>query len=88
MNVKIGAEAAQFPGKEYINRIFLAVREKHPGSATLIANMKHEAAICLGYSRMQGVLIATTSEALSFQTACSWVGYGGGDGWLSLFAPC
>ncbi len=27
MNVEIGAEAAQFPEKEYINEIFLAVRE-------------------------------------------------------------
>jgi hypothetical protein len=26
MNVEIGTEAAQFPGKEYINGIFLAVR--------------------------------------------------------------
>ncbi len=26
MNVKIGTEAAQFPEKEYINGIFLAVR--------------------------------------------------------------
>ncbi len=26
MNVEIGIEAAQFPGKKYINRIFLAVR--------------------------------------------------------------
>ncbi len=25
MNVKIGAEAAQFPGKQYINGIFLAL---------------------------------------------------------------
>jgi hypothetical protein len=25
MNVEIGTEAAQFPGKEYINEIFLAV---------------------------------------------------------------
>jgi hypothetical protein len=28
MNVEIGAEAAQFPGKEYINRIAVAVLEK------------------------------------------------------------
>jgi hypothetical protein len=26
MNVKIGTEAAQFPEKEYVNGIFLAVR--------------------------------------------------------------
>jgi hypothetical protein len=26
MNVEIGAEAAQFPEKEYINEIFFAVR--------------------------------------------------------------
>ncbi len=26
MNVEIGMEAAQFPGKEYINGIFVAVR--------------------------------------------------------------
>jgi hypothetical protein len=26
MNVEIGTEAAQFPGKEYINEIFLAVQ--------------------------------------------------------------
>jgi hypothetical protein len=29
MNVEIGTEAAQFPEKEYINGIFLAVYEKH-----------------------------------------------------------
>ncbi len=28
MNVKIGTEAAQFPEKEYINGIFLAVQER------------------------------------------------------------
>jgi hypothetical protein len=27
MNVEIGAEAAQFPEKEYINGIFVAVRD-------------------------------------------------------------
>jgi hypothetical protein len=27
MNVEIGTEAAQFPEKEYINGIFLAVRQ-------------------------------------------------------------
>jgi hypothetical protein len=38
MNVEIGAEATLFPEKEYINRIFVAVRGKdvgrvrHPGS--------------------------------------------------------
>jgi hypothetical protein len=28
MNVEIGAEAALFPEKEYINEIFVAVKEK------------------------------------------------------------
>jgi hypothetical protein len=28
MNVEIGTEAAQFPGKEYINGIFLAVQQQ------------------------------------------------------------
>jgi hypothetical protein len=28
MNVEIGAEAAQFPGKEYINGIAVAVQER------------------------------------------------------------
>jgi hypothetical protein len=28
MNVEIGTEAAQFPEKDYINRIFLAERNK------------------------------------------------------------
>jgi hypothetical protein len=28
MNVEIGTEAAQFPEKEYINGIFLAVQEE------------------------------------------------------------
>ncbi len=31
MNVEIGAEAALFPGKEYINGIFVAVQLKHEG---------------------------------------------------------
>jgi hypothetical protein len=30
MNVEIGAEAAQFPEKEYINGIAVAVHETHP----------------------------------------------------------
>ncbi len=29
MNVEIGTEAAQFPEKEYINGIFVAVRFEH-----------------------------------------------------------
>jgi hypothetical protein len=29
MNVEIGAEAAQFPEKEYINGIAVAVQESH-----------------------------------------------------------
>jgi hypothetical protein len=29
MNVEIGAEAAQFPGKEYINGIAVAVQPPH-----------------------------------------------------------
>jgi hypothetical protein len=29
MNVEIGAEAALFPEKEYINEIFVAVQRKH-----------------------------------------------------------
>jgi hypothetical protein len=42
MNVKIGTEAAQFPEKEYINEIFLAVQgvkkaqDTGSGSATLV----------------------------------------------------
>jgi hypothetical protein len=31
MNVEIGAEAAQFPEKEYINGIAVAVHLKHKG---------------------------------------------------------
>jgi hypothetical protein len=30
MNVEIGAEAALFPEKEYINGIFVAVRDEKP----------------------------------------------------------
>jgi hypothetical protein len=29
MNVEIGTEAAQFPDKKYINRIFVALRALH-----------------------------------------------------------
>jgi hypothetical protein len=31
MNVEIGTEAAQFPEKEYINGIFVAVQESYAG---------------------------------------------------------
>ncbi len=34
MNVEIGTEAAQFPEKEYINGIFVAVR--HPEQAVSV----------------------------------------------------
>jgi hypothetical protein len=30
MNVEIGTEAAQFPEKEYINEIFVAVQHEDP----------------------------------------------------------
>jgi hypothetical protein len=42
MNVEIGTEAAQFPGKEYINGIFVAVqkeerlRERERGAAIIL----------------------------------------------------
>ncbi len=35
MNVEIGAEAAQFPEKEYINGIFVAVYYRSPCIYTL-----------------------------------------------------
>jgi hypothetical protein len=35
MNVEIMAEAAQFPEKEYINGIAVAVRQSHPGHQVL-----------------------------------------------------
>jgi hypothetical protein len=35
MNVEIGTEAAQFPEKEYINGIFLAVQATQPGELFL-----------------------------------------------------
>jgi hypothetical protein len=35
MNVEIGTEAAQFPEKEYINGIFLAVRQVYSKYPTL-----------------------------------------------------
>jgi hypothetical protein len=34
MNVEIGSEAAQFPEKEYINGIFVAVESKSAESET------------------------------------------------------
>jgi hypothetical protein len=38
MNVEIGAEAAQFPEKEYINGIFVAVWST-PGRAYCVQNI-------------------------------------------------
>jgi hypothetical protein len=34
MNVEIGTEAVQFPEKEYINGIFLAVRDTYRNNGT------------------------------------------------------
>jgi hypothetical protein len=38
MNVEIGTEAAEFPEKEYINGIFLAVRKIKPIYNTVLTN--------------------------------------------------
>jgi hypothetical protein len=41
MNVEIGTEAAQFPEKEYINGIFVAVqRDQWPASSFLKVNIQ------------------------------------------------
>ncbi len=40
MNVEIGTEAAQFPEKEYINRIFLAAKNMWSEAYTELRNPK------------------------------------------------
>jgi hypothetical protein len=57
MNVEIGTEAAQFPEKEYINEILLAVRtDLSPGGIVLGPFVEAGLqADCVRTVRMQGV---------------------------------
>ncbi len=46
MNVEIGAEAAQFPEKEYINGIAVAVSARMPLNTSLLARQDSEGKVC------------------------------------------
>jgi hypothetical protein len=46
MNVEIGAEAAQFPEKEYINGIAVAVQLRRSGTRGMTCSVMEAASAC------------------------------------------
>jgi hypothetical protein len=73
MNVEIGTEAGQFPEKEYISRIFLAVdmlNRARTGSCT-----QSLSAADLGYGHCLHLSLAEKSSVdhPAFEISCSWL---------------